>query len=184
MSGKQNYDILATLQEMRNDYWRNLEDSERDQSLVGSEYLVVQLGSRRCALPAELCSEVLKLPRLVRVPRLPAHFRGIFNLRGEILAVTDLSILFDQARQETTPACRLVVVAHDSIKTALLVTRVEGLQRIETERIEPLADGVAARWRDLFAGKQVEEEASLMVIDLKSVLSRPELLVDQKSLDT
>lgn len=179
MPRNQSFDIAQTLQEMRADYWRNLESETRDETLAGSEYLVVQIGPRRCALPAGLCNEVLKLPRLVRVPRLPAHFRGIFNLRGEIIAVTDLGSLFDQAVQDTSSASRLVVVAVDPIKTALLVSRVEGLERIDPAQVEPLADGVAERWRDLFAGKRVEGDASLMIIDLESVLGRPELLVDQ-----
>ena len=181
MDGDQSYDIQRALQEMRADYWRNLEVSEEETSTGGEDYLVILLGSRRCGLRASLCSEVLKLPRMVRVPRLPDYIRGIFNLRGEIVAITDLCPLLGSGTQDNIDGSRLVVVSHGAIKTALLVQSVEGLMRVDPAHIEPLTDGVAAGMRDLFKGKLVDADEPLMLLDLESILARPELLIDQKS---
>lgn len=182
MNTHQDDDIQKILQEMRSDYWRNLEADSEQASADREDFLVVQMSGRRYALPAGLCREVLRAPPLIRVPRVPAHIRGIFNLRGEILAVTDLAPLFAAPPQEILAGSRLVVAARADMKTALLVAAVEGLMSIETARIEPLADGAAAGQRDLFRGKQVEESGSLMVLNLDKVLEHPELLIDQKGL--
>ncbi|MDT8440916.1 MAG: chemotaxis protein CheW [Desulfuromonadales bacterium] len=173
-------DIQTILQEMRSDYWRHLEADNEQASAATEDFLVVRIADRRYALPAGDCREVLRLPALVRVPRVPAHIRGIFNLRGEIVAVTDLAPLFASPPQEILAGSRLVVTARGGMKTALLVAAVEGLTSLETARIEPLADGAAAGQRELFRGKRNEEGESLLVLNLDKVLERPELLIDQK----
>jgi purine-binding chemotaxis protein CheW len=116
----------------------------------------------------------------VRVPRLPVHLRGIFNLRGEIVAVTDLCPLLGQGAQAVHDHFRLVIVEERSIKTALLVENVEGLSRISLEQVEPLAEGAGTGARDLVAGKLIQGEDVLVLLDLDRLLKRPELVVDEK----
>ena len=180
MNHQRDYDIQKTLQEMRDDYWRNLEVSEEQEGELGEEYLVVRIDTQRYAMVASLCKEVIKPPELVRVPRTPAQIRGIFNLRGEIVAVTDLGPLLTGQQQQLLKASRLVVVAHGALRTALLVGGVEGLTRIGGSQVEALAEGAAVGVRDMFAGKTLAENGTLMILDLARILGRPELVIDQK----
>ncbi len=180
MHENQGYEIEQILQEMRTDYWRNLEAVEESSGGSVTEYLIIRCGAKRYGLPAANCREVLKLPRLVRVPRLPEHLRGIFNLRGEIVAVTDLCPLFGQGAQSVRESFRLVVIEDGAIRTALLVEVVEGLTGIGEEQVEPLAEGAATGSRDLVAGKVMQGEEILILLDLGKLLGRPELIVDQK----
>lgn len=180
MQEKQGYEIEQILQEMRSDYWRTLEAVDEGAAVSMSEYLVIRCGGKRYGLPAANCREVLKLPRLVHVPRLPLHLRGIFNLRGEIVVVTDLCPLLGQGAQTVHDHFRLVVVEERAIKTALLVEVVEGLSSIVLEQVEPLAEGAGTGARDLIAGKVVQGEEVLVLLDLGRMLERPEMVVDQK----
>ena len=181
MRENQGYEIDQILQEMRTDYWRTLEAVEEGAGGSRTEYLIIRCGDCRYGLPAASCSEVLKLPRLVRVPRLPEHLCGIFNLRGEIVAVTDMCPLLGQEKQEVHDSFRLVVVEAGPIKTALLVEVVEGLVGIDEVQVEPLAEGAGAGARDLIAGKVVAGEDVLVLLDMNRLLERPELIVDQKN---
>jgi purine-binding chemotaxis protein CheW len=180
MDDNHSYEIDQILQEMRSDYWRNLEAEEEGSAGAGREYLIVRCGGNRYGLPAASCREVLKLPRLIRVPRLPEHLCGIFNLRGEIVAVTDMCPLLGQEAQKIRNDFRLVVVEEGALKTALLVEVVEGLKAVDEEQVESLAEGAGAGARDLISGKVVQEEDVLVLLDLGGLMARPELLVDQK----
>lgn len=180
MRENQGYEIDQILQEMRADYWRNLEAVEEGAGGSRTEYLIIRCGDIRYGLPAASCREVLKLARLVRVPRLPKHLRGIFNLRGEIVAVTDMCPLLGQEVQELRDNLRLVVIEEGSVKTALLVEAVEGLVGIGEEQVEPLADGAGSGARDLISGKVVQGQDVLVLLDTNKLLGRPELVVDQK----
>ena len=181
MNAPQNYDIPRILEEMRADYWRNLETAEQLELAERLDYMVVAFGPQRFGLPATACREVLKLPRIVRVPRLPAHLPGIINLRGEIVAVTDVRPLLQIAAEPPTAGFRLVIVAVGGVRTALLVERVEGLASIGADTVEALAEGAAHGAADLFRGK-TEAAGGLLLFDVGRLLARPELTVDQKRL--
>ncbi len=180
MHENQGYEIDQILQEMRTDYWRNLEAAEEGVGGSKTEYLIICCDNSRYGLLAENCREVLKLPHLVRVPRLPEYLRGIFNLRGEIVVVTDMCPLLGQETQKIHDNFRLVVVEEGAIKTALLVEIVEGMASIDEGAIESLADGAGAGARDLIFGKVVQGEDVLVLLDISKLLERPELIVDQK----
>lgn len=182
MSEQTSYDIPKILEQMRADYWRNLETAEHAEIANHTDYMVVVFGSQRLGLPAAACREVLKLPRIVKVPRLPRHLPGIINLRGEIVAVTDLRPLLQLPGEEATASSRLVVIAEGAIRTALLVERVEGLQTISENVVVPLAEGSTHVAADLFRGKVEEANFTLLLLDVKRLLARPDLVIDQKGL--
>lgn len=181
MSQQPTYEIAQILEQMRADYWRNLETADQVESGEQTDYLLIGFGPQRFGVPASACREVLKLPRIVKVPRLPAHLPGIINLRGEIVAITDLRPLLGLPATEPAATFRLVVVASGALRTALLVERVEGLRTIAAAAVAPLAEGSTHAAIDLFSGKLDDEQGRfLLLLDPQRLLARPELLIDQK----
>lgn len=181
MTEQPTYEIAQILEQMRADYWRNLEAADQAEAGEQSDYLVIGFGPQRFGLPAPACREVLKLPRIVRVPRLPAHLPGIINLRGEIVAVTDLRPLLGLPVVEATASFRLVVIAAGALRTALLVERVEGMRPVAAAAVAALAEGSAHAAANLFSGKLDDDEGRfLLLLDPQRLLERQDLLVDQK----
>jgi len=64
------------------------------RSSAADQYLLLRLGTRRCALPRAAVREILPLPRLWRPPGLPRPLAGFMNLGGDALPVLDLVRLF------------------------------------------------------------------------------------------
>jgi len=181
MTEQPTYEIAQILEQMRADYWRNLETSDQAETGEQSDYLVIGFGPQRFGLPAASCREVLKLPHIVRVPRLPAHLPGIINLRGEIVAVTDLRPLLELPMGEMAASSRLVVIAAGALRTALLVERVEGIRPVVATAVVPLAEGSTHAAANLFSGKLDDDEGRfLLLLDPQRLLERPDMLIDQK----
>ncbi len=181
MTEQPTYEIAQILEQMRADYWHNLEAADQVEAGEQSDYLVIGFGLQRFGVPAGACREVLKLPRIVRVPRLPAHLPGIINLRGEIVAVTDLRPLLDLPVTEATAGFRLVVIASGALRTALLVERVEGMRTIAATAVATLAEGSAHAAANLFHGKLDDDEGRfLLLLDPQRLLERPDMVIDQK----
>lgn len=179
MSDERSYDIPHILEQMRADYWRNLESAEQVESDTRSDYLAIVLGGQLFALPAAACREVLKLPRIVRVPRLPAHLCGIINLRGEIVAVTDLRPLLQLPVGPPAGGERLVIVAVGDFRTALLAERVAGMRTLASRDLEPLAEGGGTAG-ELFSGKVETPQGVMLLVDVQRLLARHDLVVDRK----
>ncbi|PLX80993.1 MAG: chemotaxis protein CheW [Desulfuromonas sp.] len=180
MSAEERYDIQKILQDMRAEYWQGLEEEVVEQADSSNEMLLFHAGPQRFALDARHCREIIKVPKIIRVPRLPSHFRGIINLRGEILAVTDLRPLFDLPNEEPGATARLVVVENAGRKTAILATAVDGLEPIATDAIEEVARGVGENKREFLSGKVVLPEGIMLVLNVGGLLGSSTMNVAQK----
>lgn len=53
--------------------------------------------------------EVLGLPRITRVPRMPDFMNGVINLRGNVIPVLDLRLKFGLGKTETTKDTSIIV---------------------------------------------------------------------------
>ncbi len=69
--------------------------TNRHLEAVGSSserYLTFSLGSESYAIPLLCVKEVIAVPDITPMPFSPPHFRGIINLRGQVISVIDLRI--------------------------------------------------------------------------------------------
>jgi purine-binding chemotaxis protein CheW len=60
-------------------------------------YLTFTLGGESYGLPVLNVREIIRLSPITPVPRMPAHVRGVINLRGTVIAVFDLGAKFQLA---------------------------------------------------------------------------------------
>lgn len=61
---------------------------------VGGQYLSFNLGDERYAVAVSSVEVVLEMASITRVPRCPAHLRGVINHRGSVIPVVDLRAVF------------------------------------------------------------------------------------------
>jgi len=81
--------------------------------------------------------EVVNFEKIFYLPSSPEHITGIFNLRGNILSVTDLKKVFSLPAEEMTANSRLVVVSSGHFETALLVDEVSEPMEVPLAGISP-----------------------------------------------
>lgn len=79
--------------------------------------------------------EVLPIPSSTRVPGAVFWIRGLANVRGLLLPLTDMRAFMDAETTRDTRASRVLVVNHRQIPTGLIVDEVLGFRRFsDTER--------------------------------------------------
>lgn len=172
------YDIRGILDEMRDDYRRAVEVGEEETVTATCDYVIFALGGELYGIESRFSREVLRLPRFVPVPRLPEHFVGLFNLRGQIHAITDLRPLLGLPQQTVVPRTQVIVVEAVGLSTALCTDGVKGITAIPLDSIEPLQadlDGLAS---DVLCGRAPYGAEMLLLLDLERLLDRPELTVE------
>jgi purine-binding chemotaxis protein CheW len=55
-----------------------------------NRYLEFCLGAEEYAIPLLMVREVISVPETTPIPKSPAHFLGIMNLRGQVISVVDM----------------------------------------------------------------------------------------------
>lgn len=172
------YDIRGILEEMRDDYRRAVEVGEEESTTATCDYVIFSIGNELYGIESRFSREVLRLPRFVPVPRLPAHFLGLFNLRGQIHAITDLRPLLGLPRQVVAPRTQVIVVEAVGLSTALCTDGVKGIAAIRLDSIEPLQTDLPGIGSEVLIGRAPYESGTLLLIDLERLLDRPELVVE------
>ncbi len=179
-AGRDDYDFKKILKEMRSEYWQALEEVEEDLSIETAEFVLVRIHTDLFALEASSCREVLRPPRIVKVPRAGKQILGIINIRGEIIAVTDLRPALDYPELQQLETTRLVVIRAGGITTALLVDRVEGIEVFDIGAVETLTEGLTGARRDMVRGQITHKEELVVLLDLEKMFARQEFIVNQK----
>ena len=85
----------------------------------GIQYIVVRIGSEQYGIDIRYVDNIVRNQRITRVPKAQPYFKGVINLRGEIIPVMSLRLKFglepDELQQEL-----LLLSRNHSRQSALL----------------------------------------------------------------
>ena len=91
--------------------------------------------------PMGFVSEILRWSEITPVPAGQSWFRGMTNLRGRLLPVTDLQGFVTGASHAVKPLSRILVISSEKVVFGFAVEHVLGIERFFGEEIKP-ADGI------------------------------------------
>lgn len=110
--------------------------------------LVFRVGEERYAVTVDVVSAVTPAEKITRVPGVPPYYRGVINLRGQMVSVLDLQRFLNLPHETSNSADELIFVKGDTLTLALVSKRVEGVQIIPKTHVEAVdikyAHGVTA----------------------------------------
>ncbi|HHU35605.1 MAG TPA: chemotaxis protein CheW [Treponema sp.] len=90
---------------------RNKEQQLEEKSTVtSSQFLTFYLAEERYAIDVLKIQEVLEVPRITRVPRMPDFISGVINLRGTVIPVMDIRLKFGLGKTPITEKTSIVVI--------------------------------------------------------------------------
>jgi purine-binding chemotaxis protein CheW len=112
--------------------------------------------------------EIIRLPKMAKVPRTPAYVDGIANLRGVVLPVIDMRTRFGMERAEETDRTRVLVVDIDGVKTGLRVDRVKQVTSVLRSEIEPPPAAIRGTSSDYLEGVVKLEKGQRIVMALNA----------------
>jgi purine-binding chemotaxis protein CheW len=112
--------------------------------------------------------EIIRLPKMAKVPRTPDYVDGIANLRGVVLPVIDMRTRFGMERAEETDRTRVLVVDIDGVKTGLRVDRVKQVTRVLRSEIEPPPAAIRGTSSDYLEGVVKLDKGQRIVMALNA----------------
>lgn len=125
-----------------------------DSNSAASRFVVFAVNNQQFGVPLNAVNEIGRYPKVTELPRTPSWLRGVANLRGQILSVTDLRNLLNVPGERPSVGEKIIVV-HSQTNgtcTAIVVDRVLGIRNLEGEpgdvsdlkhRVAMIANGTA-----------------------------------------
>lgn len=161
---------------LRDAYRQRLEEDDSGAaSAVRRSLIRFKLGGEAFAVDGGACREILRLPRLLPIPRLPGHIAGIFNLRGEIVAVTDLRPLLGLPAAPAADRPQVIVVSAGDYETALLTDGGCDMLEIDPQTIEAPGSTLNSFAADIVCGRAADPRGGILLLDVARLGARPEL---------
>ena len=129
---------LWSIETMSND---SLQAGNETGGALAGRYLTFVLGQESYGISVLTVREIIRLIEITSVPQLPAHVKGVINLRGKVIPIIDLRCRFNLAQIETTERTCIVVVQIRSESGArsligLIVDAVEEVANVTTNDVE------------------------------------------------
>ncbi|MEQ9636989.1 MAG: chemotaxis protein CheW [Devosia marina] len=115
--------------------------------------LTIRLDDELFAVEAQHVREILELVPITEVPNAPEFVGGLINVRGRVVPLADLRVMFGMKRAEPDEDTRIVVMEVDMdgepAIVGILADKVHDVTDIEAASIEE-APKVGMRWRPEF----------------------------------
>ena len=172
------YDIRSILDEMREEYWQGLAGAEE----AGGDHLecvTFSLGGEVYGFETICAAEIIRIPKLVKVPRVPEIIVGVFNLRGQITAAIDFRPFLGLPQPPLTAAGRIIVVRSEKFAMGVLTEAVYGVETLPLSGFEPVVRSLSRVQREYVRGQLHHGERLIMLLDIVKLLASPELVINQ-----
>lgn len=149
------------------------------------QYLTFKLAEEVYAINVAYIKEVLGVPRLTRVPRMPEFMRGVINLRGNVIPVLDLKMKFGLGPTEISEDTGIIVTEiggifndgeEENFTIGIFSDIVENVVAIEPEMIEPPPRIGSSINTEFIVGMGRLGDGFVMILNIDRMLSEAELL--------
>jgi purine-binding chemotaxis protein CheW len=67
---------------------------ENVKVLEAKQYIVVNIGQEQYGIDIKYVDNIVRMQRITRVPKAQHYFKGVINLRGEIIPVMSIRLKF------------------------------------------------------------------------------------------
>lgn len=140
---------------------------------AAGKYLTVALDRETYGLAVLNVREIIRLQRITPVPSMPAHVRGVINLRGRVIAVVDLRTKFGLKAECAERTCIVVVqvrAGREAAPMGLIVDGVDEVVNLGAQDIEPTPDFGPAVDTAAFLGMAKVKGRVVTLLDLDRVV--------------
>jgi purine-binding chemotaxis protein CheW len=136
---------------------------------VKKQYVVVQIGSEKYGIDIGYVDNIIRMQKITRVPKAQPYFKGIINLRGEIVSVMSIRKKMGLADDVFTNTSRIIILKmEEKGMVGIIVDEVCEVVTLGESQIEPMAQTGKGSSKDVFIkgiGKKDDTLISLFEID-------------------
>ncbi|MCL0058411.1 chemotaxis protein CheW [Dehalococcoidia bacterium] len=146
-------------------------DNGTTTTMAEQQLVVFDLADESYGVDIGKVSEIIRTQKITRVPRTTEVVEGVINLRGKIIPVVNLRMMFGFAAGEKSKENRIVVVDIDGQNIGITVDAVTEVLRIPAESVEPPSSVITTADTDYLLGIAKLDEKMVILLDLDRVLT-------------
>ena len=131
------------------------------------QYIVVRIGNEQYGINIIYIDNIVRNQKITRVPKTQTYYKGVINLRGEIIPVMSIRLKLGLEDDEFTDKTRIIIVKIEGATIGVIVDQVREVVTLDddnTEKITRTSRDDAASGYISSIGKSKGELISLLDI--------------------
>ncbi len=143
------------------------------------KYLTFKLADEDYGISLLKVREIIGMMPITSVPRTPEFVKGVINLRGKVIPVTDLRLRFDMLQIDYNDRTCIIVVEvagqESTVQMGIVVDAVTEVLPVQDNEIEPAPEFGSSVDTRYILGMANMEGAVKILLDIDRVLTDAEI---------
>ncbi len=115
--------------------WDDYYDDEDDEDTQKDKFLTFKIGDEEYAVEISCVIEVIGMQKITHVPDMPLFVKGVINLRGQVIPITDIRMRFGMETREYDDRTCIVVVNVSDTFVGIVVDTVSDVLDMPEETV-------------------------------------------------
>lgn len=134
--------------------------------MESSQLVIFNLGSEEYAIDISYAKEIIRIPKLTKIPNVPYFIEGIFNLRGTVITVIDLKKRFKITENEERGVdSRLLILEIGDVKAGIIVDDISEVVRSNDLAVQNLGNEVVSISKNSIEGITIMGDRLIILLN-------------------
>ena len=139
------------------------------------QFIVVKIGSEQYGIDISYVDNIVRMQKITRVPKAQSYFKGIINLRGEIVPVMSIRTMMDLEPDVFTDVTRIIILKLEEHGVlGLIVDEVKEVVTLGPDEIDKVAYDAKNSKSNFINGVGKHGEELISLFDTNSIIDESE----------
>ena len=102
------------------------------------QYIVVRIGNEQYGINIKYIDNIVRNQKITRMPKTQTYYKGVINLRGEIIPVMSIRLKLGLEDDEFTDKTRIIIVKIEGATIGVIVDQVREVVTLDDDNTEKI----------------------------------------------
>ncbi len=142
---------------------------------IDERFLVFSLCDEQYAIELSKVKEVIAMTETTPIPYAPSYFKGIMNLRGQVISVIDLRLKFKLNKAEINSETAIIILDLSPLCLGIIVNSVNSVMALNPNEIGDAPDVETSIKGDFLKGVARKDDKLILLLDIGATLNVEDL---------
>ena len=144
---------------------------------IKKQYIVVRIGSEQYGIDIGYVDNIVRMQQITRVPNSQNYFKGIINLRGEVVPVMSIRIRMDLEDDEFTNLTRIIILKmEEQALLGVIVDEVKEVVYLSEDEIDRNAQDMKDAKSQFINGIGKDGDRLISLLEINNIIERTETI--------
>ena len=149
--------------------------AEHVSTMDSKQYIVIDLGNEQYGIDIQYIDNIVRMQRITRVPKAQEYFKGVINLRGEVIPVMSLRLKFDFEEGEYTGKTRILILKPDGQSSVgIIVDAVKEVLTLDGTMIDKVSRDINDERAGYISGVGKYEGSLISILNIAEIFAEKE----------